>query len=358
MMRVTRRNLASLGDFQARASKYWTADRVHHLSERPLPLSPEVSGVPALLRVLGLMNSDGTISAADMRKYRQLNAMLEAVERTIFSDAVLGTSPALTTSEGMPPLRFVDLGTGASSHMALLLAFASDQLWQRRARILAVDASEKRVERARQRAEMLGFSSDTLQYSVSAIRDLPSWSDLCASAFPLDRVSKPPHGVFALHACDTATDEAAAFAIRSGAKAILLAPCCQAELAGAWKRANHVAQQHTSSAPSSGMSSHPFSAVHRLPSLRTEMGATITDTLRVLLLQASGYSTTATDFVATEHTPKNRLITAIRQRPDPGTGRLPASAERARHVGLAEYRKLRDATGGHGIALARMLGVE
>ena len=63
----------------------------------------------------------------------------------------------------------------------------------------------------------------------------------------------------------------------------------------------------------------------------------------------------AVEFVATEHTPKNRLITARRQRTPPGRA-APRFAPKSRAVGLAEYRALRDASGGHDIALAHMLG--
>lgn len=398
MALARRRGLASLAEFESRASSYWTFDRVQSLSKFPLPLSPDKPGVPALLRVLGLMNGDATINARDMKKYRQINSMLEAAERTIERETAASSASGLVAAASpaaAPPLRLVDLGTGASSHMALLLAFASRHLWQRPAHILAVDASEKRIESARYRAQMLGFGPDTLQYHASLIRDLPSWSELYTSAFAsaagggdaraissglgssssssggrrrpaAASAAPPPHGVFALHACDTATDEAAAFAIGARAHALLLAPCCQAELAAAWKQAQHHEAAGNNDEDElwwgddveEDPRAHPFASVHRLPTIRTEMGATVTDTLRVLLLKASGYSTTVSDFVATEHTPKNRLLTAIRQRPEPSTGKLPKSAQAARAYGLSEYRKLRDATGGHGIALARMLGVE
>ena len=134
------------------------------------------------------------------------------------------------TLNGSPSqtLRLVDLCTGSSSYIALLLAFASRYRWQREAHIIAVDADATRVAAARQRAAFLGFGEETLKFSVSPISDLGSWSALYSAAFaPTDVPPPPPHGVFALHACDTATDDALYFAIESEARSILVAPCCQ-----------------------------------------------------------------------------------------------------------------------------------
>ena len=108
---------------------------------------------------------------------------------------------------------------------------------------------------------------------------------------------------------------------------------------------------------------HPFGAVHRMPHMRREVGASVTDSMRVLLLRAAGYRVSVGDFVGAEHTPKNTLITATRQRAKHGSGgdashATPRTARRARAVALAEYRALRDATGGRGISLGRMLGLE
>ena len=70
---------------------------------------------------------------------------------------------------------------------------------------------------------------------------------------------------------------------------------------------------------------HPFAAVHRMKHLRREVGASVTDTLRVLLLRTSGYAVSTGDFVSVEHTPKNTLITALRQR-GPTRSRRPPTA--------------------------------
>jgi hypothetical protein len=135
------------------------------------------------------------------------------------------------------------------------------------------------------------------------------------------------HGEFALHACDAATCDAIALGIRRGAELIAVAPCCQAELARGW---------------SSLTGDHPFSPIHRMPHLRRETAAHVTDAMRVLILRAAGYDVTPMEFIAAEHTKKNTLIRALRRdSPDPAA--------------RAEYDALVAATGGVGIALASIL---
>lgn len=397
IMRLFRRSFASIGDFERRAATYWTSDRVQWLTNgKDVALAPDKPGVAPLLRVLGLLSPDGTMSDASMRKYAQLNAMHDAMERALAVPLQQG---------GSEPLRVVDMCTGSASHLALLLAFASRWRWERAVHVLAVDGSASRLKAAQHRAALLGIGPDVLQFKASTIRELPSWIELYSDAFPAAAAplrsggaeQSAPHGVFALHACDTATDEAAAYAVHARAHALVVAPCCQAELARSWRalaapeqstmrggggvRATRAAEEAkvlraASPACSTGAGEtrdhddddgggggggglHPFGPIHRSPSLRREMASTVTDAMRVLLLRASGYIVSVNEFVGTEHSPKNKLITATRQRPA-GRGhahRLPQSAARARAQAEREYRALADATGGAGVSLARMLGV-
>ena len=112
--RASHRHYASIGAFERHAASHWTSDRLAWLSNgRDLPLSPDKPGTLSLLRVLGLLNADGSFGAEKLKKYRQINAMLEAVERAL----------ALPLQHRVPhhgPLRVVDLCTGSSSHLALL----------------------------------------------------------------------------------------------------------------------------------------------------------------------------------------------------------------------------------------------
>ncbi|MCY0990795.1 methyltransferase [Nannocystis sp. ILAH1] len=115
------------------------------------------------------------------------------------------------------------------------------------------------------------------------------------------RLGGVPDLVLALHACDTATDEAIALAIELGVPALLSVPCCQAELAAQLARAAATAQ------PLAAMVDHGL--------LRRAYADVLTDSLRVAALEACGYDVTVLEFVGGEHTPKNLLIKGHRRHP-------------------------------------------
>lgn len=363
--RLWRRGLASITDFERLAASHWTSDRASWLSNgHDDPLSPDKPHVAPLLRVLGLLGADGALTKGGHRKYRQLNAMFSAIEHS------LAAPLASAKRRQEDPLRLVDLCSGSSSHLALLLAFAARHRWDRAAHVLAVDADPTRIAAAKQRAALLGFGPELLTFATSRVAELPPWSQLYSSTFlrhgsslDVQPAATAPDGVFALHACDTATDEALAFAVRARAQAVLVAPCCQAELAAAWKQvagsqAAAREQQRTEGfgRPPPGMGRDGFELIRRQPHLRREIASHVTDAMRVALLRASGYSVEVAEFVSAEHTPKNRLITGVRHRLY--ARGAAASAARARNTATKEYAALRDATGGCGIALGRLLAVD
>jgi hypothetical protein len=119
--------------------------------------------------------------------------------------------------------------------------------------------------------------------------------------------------------------------VKNAAELIAVAPCCQAELARGWEA--------LADADATGA----FAPVWNTPQLRRHTAADLTDTFRTLLLSAAGYETRAVEFVASEHTPKNTLIRAIRR-------------SDGDDAALREYAELRDATGGVGIELESLLG--
>ena len=105
--------------------------------------------------------------------------------------------------------------------------------------------------------------------------------------------------VTALHACDTATDEAIAFGLRKAAKFMVLVPCCQAEVA-----------RVLSTSKALSLSRTPLAELWRHPLHTREMGSQITNVLRCLYLEACGYQVTVTELVGWEHSMKNELIIA------------------------------------------------
>ena len=105
--------------------------------------------------------------------------------------------------------------------------------------------------------------------------------------------------VTALHACDTATDDAIAFGLEKKARAMVLVPCCQAEVAACLRQTKALSLART-----------PLAELWRHPIHTREMGSQITNVLRCLHLEASGYQVTVTELVGWEHSMKNELIIA------------------------------------------------
>jgi SAM-dependent methyltransferase len=285
-----------------RARRHWTPERTAQLlgDKRPV-IFPGEAG--ALLRALGLMRDDGSLPPAQVRKYFQINHMV----------ALLG--PALTELRAKhASIRLLDVGCGRS-YLTLLLAWCARNVWRHPLEIIGVDRNAGVIDEARRRTELAGLS-DHVRFEVG---------DAAASR------ARDIHGVFALHACDTATCDALSLGIELGADVLAVAPCCQAELARGW------AALHERGAAGA------FASVWGAPHLRRETAADVTDAMRVELLRAAGYETLAMEFVPAEHTRKNTLIRAIRR------GAHDAAA-------YAAYEALRDATGGVGIQLQRRFG--
>ena len=223
-------------------------------------LLEEGTPVPFLVE-LGVMTPEGKVRAQRYDKFRQINRFLELV------DDVLPRRP----------LRIVDFGSGKS-----YLTFALYHLLavERRAdvEVVGLDLKEDVIERCRSLAGRLGY--DRLRFEVGDI-----------SLFE----GEPADVVVSLHACDTATDAALERAVRWRADVILAVPCCQHELYG---------QLRTESlAP---LLSHGI--------LRERVAALATDAARAQLLEAVGYDAHVVEFVDLEHTPKNLLIRAVRNR--------------------------------------------
>ena len=132
----------------------------------------------------------------------------------------------------------------------------------------------------------------------------------------------------------------------------------QAELSGAWKQRHRNKAKSPRGARHGPLDSdpdHAFQLVHSQPNLRREVASHLTDALRTALLKGEDYNVGVSEFVNAEHTPKNRLITAIRRR---RRSDQPSGYSAPRVNAWAEYRALRESTGGCGIKLGRLLGAD
>ncbi len=234
----------------------------------------------AWLRELGVTNAQGKVLPSMADKWRQINRFVE-----ILDSSIKGT--ALEDKDG---IQVVDFGSGKG-----YLTFAM-HAHLRQARTLGVELRAALVEKCNQAAANGGV--DGLEFRAGDIGNCE-----------LDQLDI----MIALHACDTATDLAIHQGISKGAGLILCAPCCHKE----------VRPQIRMPEVLEPMLRH---GIH----LGTQADM-LTDTLRALLLEASGYSVKVFEFISLEHTSKNKMITAVKT----GTGKR---AEAARD----EFRELKE----------------
>jgi hypothetical protein len=225
---------------------------------------------PELLKALHILTRDGRLNADSLRKLKQVNHLAQLLRPAV--EDVLSRF-------GEPVV--VDCGAGKS-----YLGFVLYQLFLERGgkgTLHAIEPRPELVAPARALAQRLGFARMTFEEAA------------LEAAAPPARV----HLVTALHACDTATDDALALAVRHGADHVAVVPCCQAEVA----RLLREAMQRTDTAPSPVLAPlfhHPWH--------RREFGSHLTNVVRVLSLEASGYSVTVTELAGWEHSLKNELI--------------------------------------------------
>jgi hypothetical protein len=217
-----------------------------------------------LLKALHILTREGALNADSRRKLKQVLHLAQLVKPAI--DAALASKPD-------PVL--ADLGAG-KSYLGFVLY---DLYFAQRGRVVAVEARHDLIETSRRIARESGF--DRMRFVESAIADA--------------RLQGPVDIVTALHACDTATDEAILFALRHDARFVALVPCCQAELAHRLEG-----------------SKKPERQLWRHPIQRREFGAHLTNVLRGLFLEAHGYRVRVTELTGLEHSLKNEFIFAER----------------------------------------------
>jgi len=224
-----------------------------------------------LLKALHILTHNGGLNADSRRKLKQVQHLAQLIKPAI--DAALA-------EKDQPVL--ADLGAGKS-----YLGFILYDLYFARAgrgQVIAVEARADLIQTAKKIAEESGFAR--MRFVEGAIAD--------QQVGAVDIVT-------ALHACDTATDEAILFALKHEAKFVALVPCCQAEVARELDGKKGALEQ-----------------LWRHPIQRREFGAHLTNVLRGLFLEAHGYKVRVTEFVGFEHTQKNEMIFAERhQRSNP-----------------------------------------
>ena len=227
-----------------------------------------------LLKELHILTRDGKLNQDSRRKLKQVYHLYQFIAPLL--DETLAEKPDFTLA---------DHGAG-KSYLGFILY---DLFFKERAagRIFGIETRAELVDRSRELAARLGFARmEFLNLSVEesiASDQLPAQVDV----------------VTALHACDTATDDAIRFALRKQARFIVLVPCCQAEVASCLRKHKNESFGKTA-----------LSELWRHPIHTREFGSQVTNALRCLLLEAHGYQVSVTELVGWEHSMKNELIVA------------------------------------------------
>ncbi|MBP7351653.1 class I SAM-dependent methyltransferase [Comamonas sp. UBA7528] len=228
----------------------------------------------ALLKALHILTRDGKLNQDSRRKLKQVYHLYQFIEPLLKE---LGADDHAVT--------LADHGAGKS-----YLGFILYDLYfkaQGQGRIYGIETRAPLVEASQKLAADLGFERmEFLNMSVAE----STQADFMPERFDV---------VTALHACDTATDDAIAFGLEKKAKAMVLVPCCQAEVAACLRQTKALSLART-----------PLAELWRHPIHTREIGSQVTNVLRCLYLEASGYQVTVTELVGWEHSMKNELIVA------------------------------------------------
>ncbi|MDD2272550.1 MAG: SAM-dependent methyltransferase [Desulfuromonadaceae bacterium] len=228
-----------------------------------------------LLKELHILTRDGKLNQDSRRKLKQVNHLYQFIEPLL--KEVQADHPGITLA---------DHGAG-KSYLGFILYDLFFKYQDDSSHIYGIETRDELVLKSRVLAQKLdfpGMSFLNLTVAESVYSEaLPATIDI----------------VTALHACDTATDDAIVFALKKKARFIVLVPCCQAEVATALRK-NKAAS----------LAANSLSEIWRHPLHTREFGSLATNVLRCLQLEAHGYHVNVTELVGWEHSMKNELIIA------------------------------------------------
>ena len=237
-----------------------------------------------LLQELHILTRDARLNQDSRRKLKQVYHLYNFIE-PLLREIVAGHAD----------VTLVDHGAGKSYLGFILydlffksLPAAADG---NGAQVIGIEAREELVQKSRDLAQRLRF--DGMRFLNLSVADSIASPELPAR---IDIVT-------ALHACDTATDDAIRFGIERQARFMVLAPCCQAEVASMFRK-------HKGKNKNGALGESVLTEIWRHPLHTREFGSQVTNVLRCLQLEAHGYQVTVTELVGWEHSLKNELIIA------------------------------------------------
>jgi SAM-dependent methyltransferase len=258
------------GDAQVHIEKQESQQVLTHDKKKDRLLD---SSDPFLLEV-GISDVKGVIKPSRQDKYKQVEEFLRILSPALNAAISAGHIRKPTVNA---PLNIVDLGCGHA-----YLTFAAHQFLINSGipvKVVGIDVRVESRDRNNAIAKKLGIES-SIEFVAEEISKT---------------TSQPVDIAIALHACDTATDDAIAWAVNGGAQLLLIAPCC-----------HHDIQKQMDAAP------EPWTALTKFGLMRERLADLITDSFRAQLLRLVGYRVEVIEFVAGEHTPRNLMIRAVK----------------------------------------------
>ncbi len=253
-----------------------------------LPIAPEIKAGQSieLLKELHILTREGKLNQDSRRKLKQVYHLYHFIEKLLDElrlERGGGDGPAEKPNPAI--ITLADHGAGKSYLGFILYDLFFKTL--KNAHIYGIETRPELVEKSRALAVRLGF--ERMSFLNLSVQESAQSSELpeCVDV------------VTALHACDTATDDAIAFGLQKQARFMVLVPCCQAEVARVLSASKALSLNRT-----------PLAELWRHPLHAREMGSQITNVLRCLYLEAWGYQVTVTELVGWEHSMKNELIIA------------------------------------------------
>jgi SAM-dependent methyltransferase len=259
-----------------------------HNHEKTRRLDPQ----QPYFHALEITDAKGNVTPTGQKKFRQIDKYIEIIE-SLVRETDLPNDPII-----------VDMGSGKGYLTFALYDFLKNNL-KRDPSVFGIELRPKLVEFCNKLGEKCQF--EKLSFIAQDINE-----------FQTERLDM----LIALHACDTATDIAIAKGIRSGAKIIVVAPCCHKQLRKQLNVTNEM------------------QPILRHGIMEERQAELLTDGIRALLMEAHGYKTKVFEFISTEHTPKNVMIVGIKGKPKPEAFAQVAAIKKHYGIGFHALERL------------------
>jgi SAM-dependent methyltransferase len=258
------------GDAQVHTDKRVSEQNLSHDKKKDRLLD---SNDP-FLREVGIADAKGVVKPTRQDKYKQVEEFLRLLSPALNAAIEAGQIHKPTLAN---PLRITDLGCGHA-----YLTFAAHQFLMKSGIpvvVTGIDVRPESRDRNNSIAEKLGITNSISFKAEEISKTTAETADIA----------------IALHACDTATDDAIAWAVNGGSKLLLIAPCC-----------HHDIQKQIDAAP------EPWGALTKFGLMKERLGDLLTDSFRAQLLRLVGYRVEVIEFIGGEHTPRNLMIRAVK----------------------------------------------